>query len=63
LVAMCLHENFLRKLLSWVRVTPQSLLASALWGYPKEYALRAILITADGTHNGGKLRGQAMRAQ
>jgi hypothetical protein len=50
LVAMCLHENFLRKLLSWVRVTPQSLLASALWGYPKEYALRAILITADGEH-------------
>jgi hypothetical protein len=27
------HENFLRKLVVWVRVTPQSLLASALWGY------------------------------
>jgi hypothetical protein len=30
-----MHENFLRKLVVRVRVTPQSLLASALWGYLK----------------------------
>jgi hypothetical protein len=33
--AMYVHENFLRKLVVRVRVTPQSLLASALWGYLK----------------------------